>query len=265
MNAPVTNHAPDTFELEHADTSIPVISFDDVSKRYGSTHALNNINLDILPGQIIALVGPNGAGKSTLVETIMGLRTADSGTVKVFNVDIAKHPKSHLKRIGVQLQETKVFPKLSGREYLNFFEKLYDNPLSVDAVIEQLDMQTFIDKPLDKVSGGQKQRVALALSIINDPDLIILDEPTVGLDPIARKEFWRFIRNLQSDGKTLLFTTHYMEEAQALASQVVMLAKGRIVAAGSPQHIVDSCQHIASATLDDAYTYLVEQSQGALA
>jgi ABC-2 type transport system ATP-binding protein len=240
----------------------PVISYAGVSLSYGKTKALIDVTLDIEPGQIIALVGPNGAGKSTFVEILMGLKKPDTGTVKVLGIDILKHPQKHLTRIGVQLQETKIFTKLTGRDYLTFFSQLYEATMPIEEVIEKLNLHDFVDQRIDDVSGGQKQRISLGLAIINNPELIILDEPTVGLDPIARKQFWHFIRALQSDGKTLLFTTHYMDEVRSLASQVLVLAGGKVIANGSPDEIVSQCTQSQQATLDDAYEILIEQSEG---
>ncbi|GAB3012490.1 ABC transporter ATP-binding protein [Bowmanella dokdonensis] len=195
----------------------------------------------------------------------MGLKKPAQGQVRVFGIDILKHPEKHLRRIGVQLQETKVFTKLTGRDYLEFFSRLYRHTLPVEDLIRQQDLQEFVDKPLGQVSGGQKQRIILALAIINDPDLIILDEPTIGLDPLARREFWSFIRKLQSSGKTLLFTTHYMDEVQALASQVIVLSRGKVVANGTPEQIIRLHNQSESSSLDDAYEVLVGQTQGAIA
>jgi ABC-2 type transport system ATP-binding protein len=248
------------FDVSVAIDDEAVIEFNGVSKSYGAITAIHQVSLKINYGQVIALVGPNGAGKSTLIEMLMGLRKPDSGTISVFGKDIIKKPKSHLVRLGVQLQETKVFVKLTGREYLEFFARIFPNPMDIEELITRLDMKEFIDKRLNSVSGGQKQRVALALSIINNPDIILLDEPTVGLDPLARKEFWRFIQRLKNDGKTLIFTTHYMDEAQALASHVIMLTKGKVVANGSPDEIIKKINSSKVITLDDAYEHLVEHA-----
>ncbi|MBF7073486.1 ABC transporter ATP-binding protein [Glaciecola sp. MH2013] len=256
----------DDLNLALADSEqAAVIDYKNVSLSYGKKKALNDVSVSLKPGQIIALVGPNGAGKSTFVEVLMGLKKPQSGSVSVLNIDILKHPQQHLSKIGVQLQETKVFSKLSGRDYLQFFSRLYAETLAIEEIIAKLDLEDFIDQRIDNISGGQKQRIALGLAIINNPDLIILDEPTVGLDPIARKQFWRFIKALQSDGKTLLFTTHYMDEVRSLASHVVVLANGTVVAQGTPDEIVRYSTENQQATLDDAYEILIEQSAGAQA
>lgn len=236
----------------------PAIQFRDVSKRYGRKLALDKVSFAIAPGDIVALVGPNGAGKSTAVEIIMGLRAASSGTVMVGNCNVTRGDRSHIARLGVQLQETRFFPSLTGREYIDFFAQLYARPVDCKTLIDQFDLGDFVAQRMGKMSGGQRQRIALALAVINDPDVVILDEPTVGLDPIARRDFWSIIRRLNDGGRrTLLFSTHYMDEAAAIASHVLMLASGRVVASGSVKAIVDSARPLGAANLDDAYTALV--------
>ncbi|TFW16937.1 ABC transporter ATP-binding protein [Massilia arenosa] len=240
----------------------PVVHLSGVSKRYESVQALDNVSLDIGQGQVVALLGPNGAGKSTLVEIIMGLRQADSGSVNIFGDDVRGGQRGYLSRIGVQLQTTGFFPSLSGRDYLKFFQGVYPHTLPLDRVIELLDLSAFVDKTMRGMSGGQRQRIALALAIVNDPDFIILDEPTVGLDPIARREFWDILRQLHGGTRTLLFSTHYMEEVQALADRVVMMAKGRVIASGTVDDVIAAAGPEAR-NLDDAYNILLAQRKGA--
>lgn len=237
------------------------VTFAGVSKSYGNRRALDQMSFDIPVGEIVALVGPNGAGKTTMLEIIMGLRRVDVGAVSVLGCDPAVE-RSYLSRIGVQIQETKFFGGLSGRDYIRFFQRVYPKCLGMDAMLEAFELAPFVDKPLDKISGGERQRIALALAMINDPEFVILDEPTVGLDPIMRREFWNIIRKAHANGrKTLLFSTHQMEEAEALASRVVLLSGGRIVAQGSVEHLVSMAGGEAK-NLDDAYNILVSRSTG---
>lgn len=233
-----------------------------VSKSYGEVKALKNVSLDIASGKIVALIGPNGAGKSTFVEILMGLRVPESGDVFVLGNDVIARPKGHVKKIGVQLQETKLFLRLTAREYLKFFSRLYDNPLKLSGVADRLQISQILDKPIRNLSGGQRQRVGLALAIINDPDLIILDEPTAGLDPIARREFWALLRSLNADGKTILFSTHYMDEAHELASEIVMIANGEVVAQGTAQQLIAATGDPKAADLDEAYEYYANRNLG---
>ncbi|RDZ28630.1 ABC transporter ATP-binding protein [Lysobacter silvisoli] len=241
-----------------------VVAFADVCKSYGRHRALNRVSFDIPAGEIVALVGPNGAGKTTMLEIMMGLRRADDGAVSVLGCDPAID-RSYVSRIGVQIQQTKFFGSLSGRDYIRFFQRVYPRCLSIDAMVDEFELRAFIDRPLGKISGGERQRIALALAMINEPEFVILDEPTVGLDPIMRREFWAIIRKAHASGrKTLLFSTHHMEEAEALASRVIMLTAGRIVAQGSVAQLVSLAGEAAN-NLDDAYNILVSKSAGGAA
>lgn len=242
----------------------PAIEFRGVSKSYETITALDNVSFRIARGQVVALVGPNGAGKSTCVEIIMGLRAADSGSVVVGNDNVTRGDRGYIARLGVQLQETRFFPNLTGREYLDFFAALYDHSIDRRVLIDQLDLGAFVNQRMGKMSGGQRQRIALALAIINDPEIVILDEPTVGLDPIARREFWSIIKRLHADGnRTLLFSTHYMEEAAAIASHVLMLAAGTVIASGRVDDVVGQARDGGATNLDDAYNVLVGQTLAA--
>lgn len=238
-----------------------VVAFSGVSKSYGRQKALDRVSFEIPAGEIVALVGPNGAGKTTLLEIMMGLRRADDGDVSVLGCDPAID-RSYVSRIGVQIQQTKFFGSLSGRDYIRFFERVYPKCLGIDVMLSEFELKNFIDKQLDRVSGGERQRIALALAMINEPEFVILDEPTVGLDPIMRREFWGIIRRAHANGrKTLLFSTHHMEEAEALASRVIMLAGGGIVAQGSVAQLVSQAGDAAK-NLDDAYNILVSRCAG---
>ena len=239
-----------------------IVRFSGVSKSYGATCALHDVTFTIKPGQIIALVGPNGAGKSTLVETIMGLRKPDAGSVTVLGYAAPEEAQRYVDRIGVQLQDSRLFNVLSARDYFHFFSRVYTRSISEADLVQRFKLAEFIDKTIQELSGGQRQCVALALAVINDPDLIILDEPTVGLDPIARRQFWDLISALRGEGKTLLFTTHYMEEAEALADHVLMLASGKIIAQGRPEDIIASAENTSVTTLDAAYSYHIVRQMG---
>jgi ABC-2 type transport system ATP-binding protein len=231
----------------------------DLSKNYGDTRALRGLNVQITRGQTVALIGPNGAGKSSFVEIVMGLRRPDGGSVRVLGHDVVSDPRAHVHRIGVQLQESRLFAKVSAREYFKFFARLYPSHVDLAELAKDMALDTLMDKRVGQLSGGQRQRLALALALINDPDLLILDEPTVGLDPIVRREFWELIRRQRTAGKTVLFTTHYMDEAQALADTVLMISSGQLVAQGSAQQIIASAP-MAAASLDDAYGHFARQA-----
>lgn len=248
--------APGTGIVPRATASRAVIEISGLSKGYVGVQALNDIDLSISPGEVVALLGPNGAGKSTLVETIVGLRTPDKGVVRVLGDDVTAGERGFLARVGLQLQRTDFFVNLTGRDYINLFRDIYPRVMPEDELISVMALGAFIDRPLRKVSGGQRQRIALALAMLNDPDIIILDEPTVGLDPIAREEFWSLIRTMHDGGRrTLIFTTHYMEEVAALASRVVFIADGELRMDGAVADMVAMAGQ-GAATLDEAYRRL---------
>lgn len=233
----------------------PAVEVRALFKSYDGKPALRGLDLRIDAGTTVALIGPNGAGKSSFVEILMGLRLPDSGQVQVLGHDVLKDPRGHLARIGVQLQDANLFKLLTVREYLHFFARLYPAHADLDQLAEEFALTDMLDKRVSKLSGGQKQRVALALALVNDPELVILDEPTTGLDPIARREFWALIRRQSRRGRTVLFTTHYMDEARELADRVLMISAGRLVAAGTPDQLIERA---GSATLDDAYAHFAQ-------
>ena len=248
--------------LEPELESPPVIEVQGLNKAYGDIRALRDVGFRIAGRRSVALIGPNGAGKSTLIETLMGLRRPDSGSVRVLGVDVCANPRGHVERLGVQLQESRLFPRLTPREYLQFFARLYQHSLPFEVICEELDLHPLLDRRIGQLSGGQRQRVALALAILNDPALVILDEPTVGLDPITRREFWELIQRLRGRGKTILFSTHYMEEAQVLADEILMISQGRLVAFGTAPELIAAARRLGDAsTLDDAYALFAKQHQ----
>jgi ABC-2 type transport system ATP-binding protein len=206
-----------------------------VSKSYGSVQALREVDFTIHAGEVVALLGPNGAGKSTLVRLLLGLASPTLGRVTVFGGD-PKDPGSRV-RIGAMLQVGGVPATMQVREHIDLFSSYYPNPLRMADVIEMAGLQGIEKRQFGELSGGQKQRVLFALALCGDPDLLFLDEPTVGLDVEARRGFWEQIRKLVARGKTVLLTTHYLEEADALADRVVVINKGSIVAEGTPESI----------------------------
>jgi ABC-2 type transport system ATP-binding protein len=206
-----------------------------VSKNYGSIQALKDVDFTIHSGGVVALLGPNGAGKSTLVRLLLGLASPTQGRVTVFGGD-PKDPGSRV-RIGAMLQTGGVPGTNKVREHIDLFSSYYPNPLPMSEVLEVAGLQGIENRQFGELSGGQKQRVLFALALCGDPDLLFLDEPTVGLDVEARRGFWDQIRGLVGRGKTILLTTHYLEEADALADRVVVINKGSIVAEGTAESI----------------------------
>jgi ABC-2 type transport system ATP-binding protein len=203
-------------------------------KSYGAVEAVRGLDLDVRRGQIVALLGPNGAGKTTTMEVIEGLKPFDSGHVEV----LGKSPLQARRRVGVQLQEGALYDDLTCKETLHLFGRLYGYEADPAALLDLVDLGEMLDRRASALSGGQKRRLQIALTLCNDPELVILDEPTTGLDPLSRRQTWEMIRQLHLQGRTVLLTTHYIEEAEQLAEHVVIIDHGLVVAEGSPQELV---------------------------
>jgi ABC-2 type transport system ATP-binding protein len=206
-----------------------------VTKTYGSVVALDNLTLELDAGRVTAILGPNGAGKTSAIRLLLGLTRPTRGTVALFGTD-PRSPGAR-RRTGVMLQISKVPETLTVREHVHLFCSYYPSPMTVDAALAAADLAAVADRRYGRLSGGQQQRVQFALAICGNPDLLFLDEPTVGLDVEARRGFWQQVHHLASAGRTIVLTTHYLEEADALADRVVMLSAGSIVADGAPHEI----------------------------
>jgi len=206
-----------------------------VSKNYGEVRALRSVDLDVHAGEVVAVLGPNGAGKTTAVKLLLGLVAANWGRVSVFGGD-PRNPENRM-RTGAMLQVGRVPETLRVREHIDLFSSYYPNPLPVPDVLQAAGLQGLEKRPFGELSGGQKQRLLFALAICGNPDLLFLDEPTVGLDVEARRVLWDEIRRLVAGGKTVLLTTHYLQEADALADRIVVINQGAIIAEGTPSDI----------------------------
>ena len=203
-------------------------------KSYGEVQAIRGIDLHVDVGEVFALLGPNGAGKTTAVEILEGHRKRDSGEVQVLGYDPSTNERSLKERIGIVLQETSVDRFYTVREIIELYGGYYPKPLPVDEVIELVGLTEKSDERIHRLSGGQQRRLDVAIGLAGDPELLFLDEPTTGFDPSARRNAWEMVKNLQSLGKTILLTTHYMDEAQMLADRVAVISRGEIVAEGPP-------------------------------
>jgi ABC-2 type transport system ATP-binding protein len=212
--------------------------------------ALDGVDLTVRRGELLALLGPNGAGKTTLVEILEGHRTADTGRVDVLGHDPARRQRAFLERIGIVLQEEGLDPNLNVGEAVALYSAAYPSPRPVDEVLELVGLAGRAGDRAATLSGGQRRRLDLALGIAGDPELLFLDEPTTGFDPSARRQAWEMIGRLRELGKTILLTTHYMEEAQVLADRVVVLNGGRIIAEGTPDTLGGGGESIVSYRLD---------------
>ncbi|RLG43800.1 MAG: ABC transporter ATP-binding protein [Thermoproteota archaeon] len=213
-----------------------------VTKKYGDVTALDDVSLSVREGEIFGLLGPNGAGKTTLMEIIVGLRRPDSGKVILLGTDVTKKSNEIGHIIGFNPQETMLYDNLTVLENLEFIASLYSFSREkfeerLRILSEMFELSNFLKRRTGKLSGGQKRRASLAASLLHDPPVVVLDEPTVGLDPDARREFWKFIEDMKKEGKTILLSTHYMEEADELCDRVAIMDLGKIIIIGSPDEL----------------------------
>lgn len=202
------------------------ITVENLHKHYKNNHAVRGVSFTVEKGEIFGIVGPNGAGKTTTIKIMEGLRPKDSGTVNILGLDPEKDAAELRQRIGVQFQSTSIQELLKVREAIDLFASFYRKRGDIDKIIRSLGLDDKLNAPFKKLSGGWKQRVTLALATLHDPEIVFLDEPSTGLDPQARRELWDLIRWLRDDGKTIVVTTHYMEEAEKLCDRVAVFLKG---------------------------------------
>ena len=206
-------------------------------KHYGEVHAVDGISFSIPRASVFTILGPNGAGKTTTLEILEGIRHPDSGEIEVFGVRLKRINRAVKERMGVLLQDGNFEPYLRVKEVVTLFASFFKDPLSVNEVLENVALTEKATAYVKTLSGGQKQRLAVGVALVNDPDLIFLDEPTTGLDPQARRNIWSIVTGLKGEGKTIILTTHYMEEAEALSDHVCIMDHGAIIAEGSPRDL----------------------------
>lgn len=217
--------------------SEPVVQVKGLVKRYGTKTALDGLDLAVPAGAVTAVLGPNGAGKTTTIETCEGYRRPDAGSVRVLGLDPVTEAEKLRPRIGVMLQSGGVYSGARAEEMLRHMARLHAHPLDVDALIERLGLGGCGRTSYRRLSGGQQQRLSLAMALVGRPELLFLDEPTAGLDPQARRSTWDLVRELRADGVSTVLTTHFMDEAEALADDVAIVDAGRVIATGSPEQL----------------------------
>jgi ABC-2 type transport system ATP-binding protein len=221
----------------------PAIEVHDLHKRYGEFEAVRGIDIEVQRGEVFGLLGPNGAGKTTTVEILEGYRERTSGEVSVLGHDPALRESALRKRIGIVLQSGGIYSHLTPREALRHWASFYPKPRDVEEVLTLMGLQEKAEERTRKLSGGQLRRLDFALALVGDPELIFLDEPTTGFDPAARRTAWETVRSLRELGKTILLTTHYLDEAQALADRVAIVKDGRVLAIGPPLELSAHSPH----------------------
>lgn len=241
-----------------------IISVKDLVKNYGSFNAVKGISFDVYEGEIFGLLGPNGAGKSTTLEIMETLREKTSGQVTVCGMDLDKQPDGIKKVIGVQLQTSGYYPGLTLVELINLFGGLYNQDVDPMALLKIVNLVDKTKNKYKEMSGGQKQRFSIATTLINKPKIIFLDEPTTGLDPQARRNLWDLIKNIRSQGTTVIITTHYMDEAEQLCDRIAIMDEGKIISLDSPDKMIDDLvssgferpKQVKAANLEDVFIHL---------
>ena len=245
----------------------PVVSVEHLRKTYGGTVAVRDVSFSVSEGEIFGIIGPNGAGKTTTVECISGLRVPDSGTVRVFGLDPRLQRDDIRRQVGVQLQECALPPQLTVGEAVRLFASFYPDPLDPDIVLESLGITDLKSARFRTLSGGQKQRLSIALALVGNPRIAILDELTTGLDPEARRETWSLIENMRDQGVTVLLVTHYMDEAERLCDRLALIDHGAVRALNTPEAIAAMAggtrlRFAPSAPVDDAVLRAIPGVEG---
>ncbi|MFM8949921.1 MAG: ABC transporter ATP-binding protein [Bacteroidota bacterium] len=242
----------------------PIISVNNLVKEYGTLRAVDGISFDVFEGEIFGLLGPNGAGKTTTLEIIETLREPTSGTVTVCGMNIRKEADSIKQQIGVQLQAAGYYPSLTLIELIRLFAGLYNRDVDAEEILGKVALTDKSKAKYKELSGGQKQRFSIATTLINQPRVVFLDEPTTGLDPQARRNLWDLIRDICAKGTTVVITTHYMDEAEQLCDRVAIVEKGRVIAIDTPDTLIDNLvatgferpKEVKKANLEDVFLNL---------
>ena len=238
-----------------------IIDVHGLTKRYGDQTVVKGIDFSVEKGEIFGILGPNGAGKTTTLEMLEALRTIDDGTAVIDGIDVAKHPKKIKDIIGIQLQSTNFYDHLTLTEQLKMFASLYGSKVDVAALLAKVQLTEKAKNYVEQLSGGQKQRFAIASTLVNNPKVLFLDEPTTGLDPQARRNLWELIKQIREEGVTIVLTTHYMDEAELLCDRLAIMDNGQIITTDSPHNLIQQLlkrgfkkkQVVEQANLEDVF------------
>ncbi len=239
------------------------IKVENLHKYFGDVKAVDGISFEVESGTIFGLLGPNGAGKTTTIENLIGLISRDGGQIDILGFDPEKDKEKLQEKIGAQLQSPALFDKLTVKEMVSLFASFYNNPFSIDEAIEMVELNSKNDDYVESLSGGQKHRLAVALAIISNGEIVFLDEPTTGLDPQSRRKVWSVIKKLKKLGKTIFMTTHYMEEAEKLCDQLLIIDQGQVLVRGKPVELID--KHFDEDMIEFENSSFIEEEIGALA
>jgi ABC-2 type transport system ATP-binding protein len=252
-----TGHSSERVAVAPQRSAAPAIEVEHLVKHYPGVKAVDDVSFGVAAGEVFALLGPNGAGKTTTTEIIEGLRQPDGGAVRVLGLDAVRQADAIKQRIGIQLQTTALYQKLTVREIIALFGSFFARALPPDEVIAMVSLQEKAETRSKQLSGGQRQRLAVAIALVNDPEIVFLDEPTTGLDPQARRRMWEVIENLRGRGRTVFLTTHYMEEAERLCDRVAIMEHGMIIALGTPQELIQ--EHFKYTAIEFATPAAIDQ------
>lgn len=239
----------------------PIIAVDQLVKTYGGKNVVDSVSFEVKKGEIFGILGPNGAGKTTTLEMLEALRPIDGGVATIDGIDVAKKPKDIKNIIGIQLQSTAFYDKLTLREQLKMFGSLYGRTVDTEALLAKVQLTEKAKNYVEQLSGGQKQRFAIASTLVNNPKVLFLDEPTTGLDPQARRNLWDLIKEIRDEGITILLTTHYMDEAELLCDRLAIMDSGKIITIDTPHNLIQQLlargfkkeQVVEQANLEDVF------------
>jgi ABC-2 type transport system ATP-binding protein len=219
-----------------------IIEVNNLEKKYGDVKAVDGVSFGVAQGDVFGILGPNGAGKTTIIEMIEGLRKPNAGSIKVCDIDALKEPRRIKELIGVQLQATSLYDNIRVKEAIDLFGSYYKKSIPSEQILEEVSLTEKKNSQVSKLSGGQKQRLSVGLALVNDPEVIFLDEPTTGLDPQARHNLWSIVEKLRDRGKTIVITTHYMEEAEQLCHRLAIIDRGKIIAMDTPDNLINKAE-----------------------